>query len=321
MQNVRIYSLAGADLAEKGRIIHMISEIFCQFRQEIFISPFERSLPYAVYIPELNSLVTSVCSNHFQGRLKNRYYDIGQILTANLSPVEEIIGYTMSQSFTYMKKSLELLSISNLLMKAYAESTSELLDIGRLKSYAKRKIGKMIGMKSGGIGKEYYRSVSAITCGGYRFAEFPADYRLIRLSDEYFAASEICVRTMSETANKLGFDTIVSRAVDTLNAPMHLMIPAVKTAFLSESKILGTKVTEGARLNLNRFYSQRLLGSSEHYTEFYGEYIRKMLSESALYARICMDIKNQGRKLLLPYISEKVSSEIASEIMHQILNS
>jgi len=46
-----------------------------------------------------------------------------------------------------------------------------------------------------------------------------------------------------------------------------------------------------------------------------------MLSEAILYSRICMDIKNQGRKLMIPYISEKKSADIASEIVSNILNS
>lgn len=276
-------------------------------------------LPCALYLPEFGSLVACSYNAHMSERLTSRYFDIGKALDSGAVPIEEIVGYTMNQSRTYMQKSLELIGIADLLLREYVKNCLDLLKAEKLRNYAARKMNSMVSEhKTGGVEKE--RSISAITCGGYRFAELPADYRIIRLDDDFMAASRLFVKTASKTANKLGYDTIVSRAVDSESSPLHLIIPGMKTAFVSESAILKTRFADSDRIGFERFYSRSLLTSREHYVSFFGEYIRKMYSEAALYARICMDIKNQGRKILMPFISEKTAAEIASEIVYGILN-
>lgn len=252
-------------------------------------------------------------------KLTSRHYDIGRLISGNSLMTGEIAGYTMNQSRIYMGKSLELIGITELLLREYIKTGSELVKHEKLKNYAGRKISSMIsGRGSGGAERHY--AVSAITCKGYCFCRLPEGYRIIRMSDDYIAASQLFVRAASKAANKLGYDTIISRAIDSESAPLHLVIPELKTAFVSETPILGTKFENAQKISFERFYNRSIRDSQEHSTEFFGEYIRKMYDEAALYARISMDIKNQGRKILMPYISEKETAEIASEIVCGILN-
>ena len=320
-KNARLYSIVGADLAEKGKIIQIISEIFSECRQELYFSPFERRIPCALYLPELNSLVACNYNESMHSGTMTRYYDSSRVMSGSFSAIEEIFSYTMAQSRMYMEKSLDLIGITDLLFKEYVRNGTELLERDKLKNYAYRKISSMLDRKKGGAAV-YSKAVSAVTCGGYRFAEFPEDYTIIRLCDDYIAASRCFVKTASDTANKLGYETIVCHAVDSENAPLHLVIPEAKTAFLSDSQVLPIKqFEESRRVGLVRFYESQIMESREHYITFSGGYIKKMLSEAILYSRICMDIKNQGRKLMIPYISEKKSADISSEIVSNILNS
>lgn len=218
-----------------------------------------------------------------------------------------------------MGKSLELLGIADLLLKEYVKNGEELLRINRLCSYAKRKLTVMLEGRDC-KGSERYKSVSAVTCSGYRFAELSPGSRIIRVYDRFIAASRIFVRAASSAANKLGYDTIISAAVDCEHAPLHLLIPDANLIFVTETDILPSGFDGKEKISLERFYSKELLCSREHYVSFFGDYIRKMYNEASLYARICMDIKNQGRKLLMPYISEKEAEEIAAEIVYGILN-
>lgn len=319
-ENVRLYNIIGPDLAERGHIIHIVSDIFSESQQELYYSPFERMLPCALFLPETGTLTACGYNSYSSERLSGRYFDAGRIIENRAAPVEEIVGYTMSQSRAYMRKSIELTGIANLLLKEYIRNGAELLQTDKLRSYAGRKLTSMLGGVRNGQGRETCRSISAITCGGYRFAPLPENFRIIRLCDDFMAASRIFVRAASRTANKLGYDTIISRAVDSEHAPLHLVIPETETIFVSESAILKTRFESSPKIALGRFYSRSLLSSREHYISFFSEYIRKMYSDAALYARICMDIKNQGRKLLMPFVSEKAASEIASEIIYGILN-
>ena len=317
--SVRLYSLVGAELAEKGQIILIAADIFSEYERILFYSPFERQLPCGLYLPDFNTLISAGCNVHIAERLSARYFDIGRALNGKSSPVEEIAGYTMNQSNAYMNRSLELMGAAELLLKEYMKNGRELLKADKLRSFAARKVASMISERKKG-GTELYRSVSAVTCSGYRFAEFPEDYRIICLEDCIGAASSAFVKSASKAACRLGCNTIISRAVDSESAPLHLIIRELKTAFISDSELLPAKMKFSEKISLNRFYSRGLLVSREHDTDFFREYIRKMYSEAALYARICMDIKNQGRKILMPFVNEKTASEIASEIVHCILN-
>lgn len=310
----------GADVAEKGKVIQIISEIFTESRQELYYSPFERSFPCALYLPDLNSLVASVSDGCNYTGAVCRYYDMGKTISAGITPIEEIVGYTMSQSRAYMHKSLELIGIADLLLKEYVKNGAELFNVEKVRRYAGRKISS-IAEDRGGRGNERMRAVSAVTCGGYRFIQFPGDYSIIRLCDDYIAASRAFASTASKTANKLGYDTIISYAVDCANAPLHLVIPQLKTAFVTETVIFESQFPDAPKINFSRFYINSLLDSREHDICFFGDYIKRTLKESALYARICMDIRNQSRKLLRPYISENAAAETASEIVYGILNS
>lgn len=318
-ENVRLFNIVGPGLEEKGKIIHILSEIFSESRQELYFSPYDRSSPCALYLPEQNCLAACGFPVHNEEKLSCRFFDISRILRSDLSPAEEIVGYTMSQSRAYMERSLELIGIADILFREYIRHSSELLRIEELKSYAVRKMRSLL-TKRETAGYERVRALSAITCGGYRFANPAENFTVIRLCDDHTAASRSFVKAASAAANKMGYDTVVSYAADSVSAPMHLLIPDAGLVFYSESELLGTKLVTSKKLSLNRFYYHRLLESREHSLSFLGEYIRKIYSESALNARICMDIKNQGRKLLAPYVSGDEASEIASEIIYGILN-
>lgn len=321
-ENVRLYNMVGADLAEKGKILLITAEIFSDTPKVFYYSPFESELPCALYLPELNSLIASGYNAYSAERLSCRSFDVGSILDETRIPlVEKIAEYTMDQSRTYMMKSLDLIGIADLLLKEFIKNGSELLRRERLTAYAARKAASLLEKREG-TGSAEVKSVSAITCHGYCFAGHFENYRVIRLCDNYISASRVFVQTFSKIANRFGYDTILSRAVDSEFAPMHLMIPEAKLMFVSEQSMLfGIRFPEASKINLERYYSRELLESREHGVTFYCEYIRKLYNEAATCARVSMDIKNQGRKLIMPFISEKKTDEIASEIISCILNS
>ncbi|MBP3310037.1 MAG: hypothetical protein J6L05_04405 [Ruminococcus sp.] len=317
--NVRLYNIVGCDLAEKGSILQIISEILKETPQIIYYSPYEPQLPQAVYLPELNTLAASGYNICCTERLNSRTYDISSIISPEAAAVEEITGYTIEQSDAYRNKSLELIGIADLLLREYIKNGAELLKSDRVRLYAKKKISSILTAKAS-EGENKYRSVSAITCNGYRFTELPEDYQIIRLCDNYIAASSLFVRAAAREANCLGYDTVISRAADSESSPLHLIIPEAKTAFISESEIFSSRFSESRRLNLERFYVSGLMTSREHDISVFGGYVRKIYNEAILCARLCTDIKAQGRKLLMPFVSRKKAFEIASEIIEAILN-
>lgn len=319
--SVRLYNIVGADLAEKGKILLIAADIFSDTPKIFYYSPYEKELPCALHLPELNSLIACSYNAYSAEKLSCRSFDIGRVLDGTGAPlVEEIAEYTMNQSRTYMTRSLNLIGVADILLKEYVKAGAELLRSAKLSGYASRKTASLLEKREG-TGHTHVKSVSAVTCRGYCFTELPADFRIIRLCDNYIAASNAFVKTAAKTANGLGYCTVISRAVDSEHSPLHLIIPEAKVIFVSEqAAILGNRFPEAEKINLERYYNRELLDSREHTVSFHSEYIRKLYNEAALCARVSMDIKNQGRKLLLPHISEKITGEIAAEIVSCILN-
>lgn len=314
----RVISIVGADLAEKGRLLELICDVFGSAKHDKYYSPCDRDLPNAVYLHDIDTLIVCGYAGVNADRIMSRTYDISSVLGCRAAPVEEIVGYTMNQSRSYMQKHLDLLGMSDYLLREYIKNGAELLYADRIRAYASRKMAQLLEKRRLG-GASVYRSISAIGCEGYRFVSIPDKTEVWRLCDRLIAAERCFVRAAAAAANKLGWDAVISGAVDLEHSPLHLYIPEADLLFVSESPLLPERFSGSRKISLERFYDSRLTASREHYSDFFGEYIRRMFNESALYARICMDIRNQGRKLLAPYISERAVSEIASDIVRNIL--
>jgi hypothetical protein len=312
------YFLNGADLSQKGQCIAVIADVLGEKNAELYFSPFDDNLPCAAFFPRLNAFIGSDCSGIPSNSLNCRYYDIGCVITSNPLPIREVVGYTFSQSNLYAEKSLQFITIADLLLKELRRISREALIRSRLEAYASRKLSSFLS-KINKSGYLRYKSISAICPYGYKFADIPQNYKVILLKDELISASVLFVKYASEYAQKLGFDVIISKAVDSPNSPLHLIIPEAKIIFISESKIFPCGLN-GEKFNLNRYYEDCSASAAVHHIEFLSEYISKIYSESAVYASISCDIKNQGRKILLPFINDSPIGDIASDIIFDITN-
>lgn len=314
---IHLYYLKGADFEEKGQCIQIIAEILKDSDYSLYYSPYEKNLPCGLYIPEYKSFITSDnCEPNT--KMNCKYYDISQILTDTPHPIKEIIGYTMNQSNSYHQRSEELIKVADILLKEYLRLSREALHKNRLEGYTVRKISSMLP-KLSKKGSKSCKSISGISCSGYKLTEFPDDYNIINLNDDYLAASKLFVSIGSLCANKLGYDTIISKAVESESSPKHLIIPEARLAFVSNSQIFPNKYSH-EKINLNRYYTQESLIALEHYISFFRDFIIKTYKEAVLYARICFDIKNQGRKILMPFINDAPVSKIAADIIYDITN-
>ncbi len=316
---VRLYNIAGCELAEKGRIIRIIGEILSGMTSDTYYSPFEREMPCALYLPDINTIIADGYNSRCAEKPDSRTFDIRQVIVGAASHVEEIAGYAFEQSRSYMAKARDLTGISDLLLREYVKSGTELLRRDRLKEFAADKIQGLLTAKET-IGSVIYRPVSALTCTGYRFVEFPEGTRIFRLCDDYIAASCLFVKTAAREAERLGYDAVIARAVDSEHAPMHLYIPEAGILFVSEPPMLRSGLAGEAVIRLEKFYISRLLFSRMHEITVFGNYIKKMYGEVVLCARLSADIRGQARKILAPYISVKKAAETASDIIGEILN-
>ena len=314
----RIFSITGCDAAEKHCMIRLISEIFREYPQNIYFSPFEKHLPDAVHFPQLGAIVICSPDSIMAESISARTYDMNQLIHIEPSAAG-IIGYTMEQSSRYRSRALELLGITDMLLHQYSDIGKEFVAHDRLKYFAVRKAGSLLPDLEK-PGSSIKRPVSALTCSGYRFAGIPDDFRLISLRCQFPSASDVFITAFAREAMRRGHDIIISHAADSLHSPMHMTIPGQKLMIVSEPEYLCAKPAVPGSISLDRFYPLSVRSALRREVRTYGKYIRSLAEEMILCSRMCADIRDQGRKLISPYIPAHAAEDTAADIVSCILN-
>lgn len=320
MKDLRTLNLSGAADSEKGRIIQTVSDILSDFKQQLFYSPFKGISPSGLYLPELKMLIGCEPAGKIMPGFSDRSIDVSRVLKKQPEINAAVADYTLNQSNVYRNKTCYLMWIISLLLNEYISCTSDLLDCDKLKNYALRRFRKILLEKNGFPGKNFLRSLSAVTSTGYRILDIPTECRIYLINDPFISASEKFIRTISSAANSAGYDTYTSHAIDVENSPLHLFIPELKMIFISSSPILEGNCKFHEKINLTRFYNTQLLPECEHQAEFYADIIKRFIGETAVNIKICSDLFSQCSRLISPYISKNTSDSIAAEIVYEIIN-
>lgn len=315
LNNIRIYYLKGADFQEKYKCIQIIADIMQDYDCEFYYSPFEKYYPCGLYLPKFKAFIATELDEP-SIRLDCHYYNIGMILHNVPEPVKKIANYTFNQSQIYQQKSEELLQISNIILKEYRKASWGFLNISKLKSFLKRKISPLMPKieKSGCIIK---KSVSTINDCGYKIVDFPEDFKIIDLNDDFISASYFAMLYIKSLAKENGYTAIVSGTVNISNAPMNIIVPELKLVFISSSNIFPNNVIS-EKINLKCFYYK--FSEFENYLTLLEDFLIKLYKETASSIAVCYDVKCQGRRILLPFVNEPVISEITADIIYDITN-
>lgn len=137
------------------------------------------------------------------------------------------------------------------------------LDTEKLDRFIKRLAKKILPAKKDPVGKVFFKQISAITPKGYLTIPEPDD-KIYLLNDSYFAGSDHFLRSFSEIAAELGYDTEVSVCTIYENELFeHMRIPSLNISFISANPVNKVYLDEKSPVNFMRFYSKEAVAAKK----------------------------------------------------------
>lgn len=149
-------------------------------------------------------------------------------------------------------------ALSNVCFDTYFCGNNCLLN-KKLDGFISRFTRKILGKKGSGTGSSSMRQLTALTeFGCITQTETLEDYLdVYYLYDDLYSCTNIVIKSISDEAQKRGYDVILCPSVVFNNSIFeHLLIPELGIALVSNSPM--TKLSEGSgrKLNLMRFYDK-----------------------------------------------------------------
>ncbi len=136
--------------------------------------------------------------------------------------------------------------------------------LGKADGFTERISRKLLPKKqTNSAGNAEYRALSAITPDGFSLF-VPRDHTIYLLADDLFYGSDRFLRAFEENAVKRGYDVIISASY-MHSSPMyeHLIIPEIKTAFISANFITSERPDEYRPIRFMRFYDKTELAQKK----------------------------------------------------------
>lgn len=154
------------------------------------------------------------------------------------------------------------------------------LNTEKLDGFTERLAKKILPRKQdSNKGMIEYRQLSALTPKGY-LTNIPKDYEIYLLNDNMFAGSEAFLRKFSELAALKGYDVYVSVSTILNNSFEHIIIPELKTAFLSANPINEIGIEQKKPVNFKRFYDKNILRDRKNRLKFNEGAVKNLRDEA-----------------------------------------
>lgn len=156
------------------------------------------------------------------------------------------------------------------------------LDRRKLNGFMGRYIKKFLPKSKGGEGKILLKKLSAITQNGY-MTHITKDYATkIYVDDKCFAAGDIFLRGIAETAVNRGYTVIVSLCKLLQNDIYeHVLIPELQMGFFTKNFFNEIEQDTDCRINMERFYDKNLLAAKKQRLGFDRKASLEMKAEAA----------------------------------------
>ncbi len=159
----------------------------------------------------------------------------------------------------------------------------EALNYKKLDGFVSRLSNKLLPKKALKEGETEFAQLSALTPKGYySLLDTVKEYENIYiLNDNYFAGSDIFLRDFANIATSKGLDVIISEC--TLFSPHiyeHLLIPALKTAFISSNPINNNTIDNAKPINYLRFYNSSQISQKKQRLAFNKKACDDLLEEA-----------------------------------------
>lgn len=232
----------------------------------------------------------------------------------------EIISVT-NENLKWHKRCRNFVSaLTSLYADTYAIG-QEALNTAKLDGFIERLSSKVLPKGKTDDGKTEYSQLSALTPNGYEtLLNTICGYEKIYvLNDDYFAGTDLFLRDFANAATMKGYSVIVSEC--TLLSPKmyeHLLIPELKTAFISSNQINDNEIEDAKSINFDRFYDKTMLSQKKQRLSFNKKACEDLIGEAVHALSVAKDVHDDIEKYYICAMNFDKVNETAEKFIKEI---
>ncbi len=175
---------------------------------------------------------------------------------------------------------------------------SECVDLNKAQGFINRLCRKILPKGKKESGKEHYRQLCAITPKGYsdfiddNLHEYDSIYQL---NCDNFVMPDLLLKGIAALTLRSGIDIIISdNPVFGTNIKEHILIPGIKTAFVTSHFMNDVDIDDAIQINCKRFYDmaelskkrKRLNFNKKAINQLFGEAVKSLAISQSHYKRL-----------------------------------
>lgn len=279
------YIIKGTAGSGKSTLMKKVSEAFSDEEQEIYRCSADPNSLDAVYLKARKVILVDGTAPHiFEPKYPCAYQttlDMSEFLDrkALYEKRSEIAAVTDEYSLWHQRCRRYLTALSSITADL-EQVGSAALNREKLKGTAERIAKKMLPVKHM-TGKTEYKTLSAVTPEGYMLF-MPKGYNIYMLDDDFYYGADVFLRYFEKTAVQRGYDVAVSLSyLETPPRYEHMLIPEIKTAFITSSKTECPCDGTVRRISFRRFYGKNETAAKKPRLKFDRSACKELMSEAA----------------------------------------
>lgn len=279
------YIIKGTAGSGKSTLMKKTADSFPDEEKEIYHCSADPDSLDAVYLKDRNIILVDGTAPHvFEPKYPCAYQqtvDLSAYLNGDMlyEKREEIAAVTDEYSLWHQRCRRYLAALSSI--TADLEQTgSAALYTEKLHGFTER-IAKKILPKKQGTGKTEFKSISAITPKGCELL-VPKGYNIYLLADDLYYGADVFLKGFETIAVRKGYDVTVSLSY--LEDPPryeHMLIPEIKTAFITAPRLECSCGGEMRRISFMRFYDRSGIASRKARLKFDRSACKELIGEAA----------------------------------------
>lgn len=237
-----------------------------------------------------------------------------------LLPHKDTIRFCFNENAAYHKRARRYISaLSSLTEGLYSLGETALIKDKLIAHVEKIIAGLSFENREKALSESEFRQLSAFTSYGYITRELPEDYSVCLLEDDLFAASDLLLKIISEKAAENGYSVYISRccAFDS-TVYEHLIIPELKTAFMSSGFFCEYENKNGININLKRFYNKKILSEKKNYISFNRKAVTEIKKAVSETIDTALSVHNELEKYYIDSLDTKSLNEFSETFLDNI---
>jgi len=314
------YILKGGPGTGKSTLMKKIAASFEEDIDFFHCSSDVRSLD-AVVLKKRKIIVTDGTAPHCEDPdypgIRQEITDLGICLDKkNLHKKRDTITELYTKNKEYHTRAARYIRSGASLNRNIFCIASAALDNTKTDKYADRLCEKLFKNKKTGKTVPELRTLSAFTASGYLTLPLPDDYTVYKIRDDDAAAADRIIRKISLNVSDSGYEAYTGMCHAFSNEIFeHIIIPELKTAFLSSNHINKFDNAKCTSINTGRFYDRSILAEKKVFTSFNKNVTDSIYTEVYSSIQKALEIHNELEK----YYIESLDTDALDEITEMLI--